>query len=62
MTEEEQKAIEIVNSLKEWGKIHFIVKDRSYAGLNYDEVYLILNLISKLQKENEELKQDNIHQ
>lgn len=57
MTEKEQKAIEIVNSLKEWGKIHFIVKDRSYARLNYDEVYLILNYISNLQKENEELKE-----
>lgn len=57
MSEEEKKAIKIVNSLKEWGKIHFIVKDRSYARLTYNEVYLLLNLIEKLQKENEELKE-----
>lgn len=56
MNEEEKKAIKIVNSLKEWGKIHFIVKNRSYARLTYNEVYLLLNLIEKLQKENEELK------
>lgn len=56
MNDEEKKAIKIVNSLKEWGKIHFIVKDRSYARLTYNEVYLLLNLLEKLQKENEELK------
>lgn len=56
MNKEEKKAIKIVNSLKEWGKIHFIVKDRSYARLTYNEVYLLLNLIEKLQKENEKLK------
>lgn len=50
MSEEEKKAIKIVNSLKEWGKIHFIVKDRSYARLTYNEVYLLLNLIEKQQK------------
>lgn len=59
MNDEEKKAIKIVNSLKEWGKIHFIVKDRSYARLTYNEVYLLLNLIEKLQKENEELKLNN---
>lgn len=55
MSEEEKKAIKIVNSLKEWGKIHLIVKDRSYARLTYNEVYLLLNLIEKQQKENEQL-------
>lgn len=59
MNEKEKKAIKIVNSLKEWGKIHFIVKDRSYARLTYNEVYLLLNLIEKLQKENEKLKSKN---
>lgn len=57
MNEEEKKAVEIVNSLKEWGKIHFIVKDRCHAKLTYNEVYLLLALIEKLQKENEELKE-----
>lgn len=60
MSEEEKKATQIVNSLKEWGKIHFIVKDRSYARLNYDEVYLILSLIDKQQKEIESLKKENL--
>lgn len=57
MNEEEKKAVEIVNSLKEWGKIHFIVKDRCHVKLTYNEVYLLLALIEKLQKENEELKE-----
>ena len=61
MNEKEKKAIKIANSLKEWGKIHFIVKDRSYARLTYNEVYLLLNLIEKLQKENEELNKYIIH-
>lgn len=58
MNEEKQKAIkiEIVNSLKEWCKIHSIVKDRCHAKLTYNEVYLLLDLIKKLKKENEELK------
>ena len=51
MSEEEKKAIKIVNSLKEWGKIHFIVKDRSYARLTYNEIYLLLNLIESQQRE-----------
>lgn len=50
MNDEEKKAIKIVNSLKEWGKIHFFVKDRSYARLTYNEVYLLLNLIEKQEK------------
>lgn len=54
MNEEEKKADKLVNSLKEWGKIHFIVKDRCHAKLTYNEVYLLLALIEKLQKENEE--------
>ena len=56
MNDEEKEAVEIVNSLKEWGKIHFIVKDRCHAKLTYNEVYLLLALIEKLQKGNEELK------
>ena len=54
MSEEEKEAVEIVNALKEWGKIHFIVKDRCHARLTYNDVYLLLNLIEKLQKENED--------
>lgn len=49
-SEEEKKAIKIVNSLKEWGKIHFIVKDKSYARLTYNEIYLLLNLIESQQR------------
>lgn len=49
-SEEEKKAIKIVKSLKEWGKIHFIVKDRSHVRLTYNEVYLLLNLIEKLEE------------
>lgn len=56
MNEEEKKADKLVNSLKEWGKIHLIVKDRCHAKLTYNEVYLLLALIEKLQKENKELK------
>lgn len=50
-SEEEKKAIKIVNSLKEWGKIHFIVKDKSYARLTYNEIYLLSNLIESQQRE-----------
>ncbi len=53
---EEEKIDKTVNSLKEWKKIHSIVKDRCHAKLTYNEVDLVLNLIEKLQKENELLK------
>ncbi len=56
MNEEEKNADKLVKSLKDWEKIHFIVKDRCYARLTYNEIYLLLALIEKLQKENEELK------
>ena len=56
MSKEEKQAIKIVNSLKEWGKTHFLVKDNSYARLSYNEVYVLLNFVTRLQDERNRLK------
>lgn len=55
MNEEEKKAIEILNTFE------FRGKTRNYKEISSEDsksVKIVLNLIEKLQKENEELKED----
>lgn len=60
MTEEEEKAIEEMNNWLNYNKKHKNMLLRADEIIKVQET--ILNLISNLQKENEELKQDNSHQ
>lgn len=56
MTEEERKAVEILNTFE------FRGKTRNYKEISSEDsksVKIVLNLTEKLQKENEELKADN---
>lgn len=56
MTEEERKAVEILNTFE------FRGKTRNYKEISLEDsksVKIVLNLLEKLQKENEELKADN---
>ena len=56
MTEEERKAVEILNTFE------FRGKTRNYKEISLEDsksVKIVLNLLEKLQKENEELKSNN---
>ena len=56
MNEEERKAVEILNTFE------FRRKTRNYKEISLEDtqsVKIVLNLIEKLQKENEDLKADN---
>ena len=56
MTEEERKTVEILNTFE------FRSKTRNYKEISLEDsksVKIVLNLLEKLQKENEELKSNN---
>lgn len=57
MNEEEKQAVEILNTFE------FRSKTKNYKGISLEDsksVKIVLNLIDKLQKENEELKKSKI--